>query len=143
MPLNPKLPPGVKLNIEKIRQQMPVADRVATAAPKSWYSNKAKPGHLTFYNLKTIPSQVEDPRANDRPCFRVTKFSNDLEAESSYILNYLPSQNGGYYDCNCPATKFDCRHKSIMREFLNARKENTEYFYCFETRTFKKAEEIE
>lgn len=103
-------------------------------------SYNKKPGKgFTFYKLHTLDKNDTD---KDRPNYRVTKFDEDLNVESSYVMNYMPSANGGYYDCQCPASKFDCRHKAIAKEIEAAGKVDSDAFFCFETRTFKLAEEI-
>lgn len=90
--------------------------------------------NLTYYKLKSIAGTEKN--------YDITKFDEDLEVISSYKMSFLPSNNGGYYDCNCPASKFDCRHKSIMRKILDAGQLDSEKFLCYETNTFKLATEI-
>lgn len=96
----------------------------------------AKPKELTYYKLNLIPGTEKN--------YDITKFDSDLNVMSGpYKMSFIPSKDGrGYYDCNCPASKFDCRHKSIMRAIVDAGQANGDKFYCFETRTFKSAGEI-
>lgn len=115
-----------------------------TRAPQTPSSSGVKQGRyakqqkgFTFYKLHT-KGEVVPNHYN----YTITKFDQDLNVESSYNMTYIPSNNGGYYDCNCPAAKFDCRHKSIQRTILQAGKQDSDKFYCFETGTFKMAEEI-
>ena len=91
-------------------------------------------GKLTFYKLHSVPG-AEKSR-------KITKFDSDLNVESSYFMNYMPSNNGGYFDCQCPASKFDCRHKAIMKTIEEAKQVDGTKFYCFETKTFVNAEDI-
>lgn len=95
-----------------------------------------KPGVFTFYQVRT----VGDPQNKN---MKITKFNSELDVESSYNMNWIPSQNGGYYDCQCPASKFDCRHKGLLKDIELAGMIDSPKFYCFETRTFKSAEEIQ
>lgn len=104
----------------------------SSSAPK----NKKPARGFTFYKLHSLQSD------GARPNYRITKFDEDLNVESSYMMNYMPSSNGGYYDCQCPASKFDCRHKAIQKEIEMADKVDSEQYFCFETRVFKNAEEI-
>lgn len=111
--------------------------RTPTPNASGGYSKYAKKQGFTFYKLDTL-SEVTPGNYN----YRISKFDQDLNVESSYQMTYIPSNNGGYYDCNCPAAKYDCRHKGIKRAILEAGKQDSERFYCFETGTFKAAEEI-
>lgn len=101
------------------------------------YGKYTKPGVYTFYKLRQM-GEVEPSKFN----YQITKFNSDLDIESQYNMTFIPSRDGGYYDCNCPASKFDCRHKSIMRTIRDAGKVDSEHFYCFETKTFKLPTEI-
>lgn len=94
-----------------------------------------KPGVFTFYKLNTVPGADKS--------FKITKFNSDLEVESSYFMNYIPSTNGGYYDCQCPASKFDCRHKAIMKSIVDNGQVDSSKFLCFETKMFKEPTEIQ
>lgn len=119
----------------------PVVDMTPTPKAPSAAGVKqgrySKPQTFSFYKLHT-KSEVVPGKYN----YTITKFDQDLNVESSYAMTYIPSNNGGYYDCNCPAAKFDCRHKGIQRAILQAGKQDSELFYCFEAGTFKRAEEI-
>jgi len=99
-----------------------------------------KPGVFTFYELKTVGQTLP----GNKPNYEITKFDSDLNVESHYNMNYIPSNNGGYYDCNCPgaAKRFDCRHKAISKAIIDADAVNSDRFFCFETKTFKLATEI-
>lgn len=108
----------------------------APAAPKTGGSKYTpKPGVFTFYKLRTSG----EPGAKNRI---ITKFNQDLDVESSYHMNWIESNGGGYYDCQCPASRFDCRHKSIQKDIELAGKLDSDAFFCFETRTFQKMEDI-
>ena len=101
-------------------------------------------GGFTFYKLHSLADTEESGKAaSGNPNYRITKFNEDLNVESSYNMDYFPSSNGGYYDCKCPASKFDCRHKGIMKHIVEAKKVDAPEFFCFETRTFKLAEDIQ
>lgn len=131
------------IDLGKIQSMIPETAAPASPKPASTGGGKkwgAKPGVLTFYKLQTVPDS--SGKTLERPHYRVTKFDSDLNVESSYIMNYMPSNNGGYYDCQCPASKFDCRHKMIQKEIETAGEVDSERFFCFETRVFKRAEEI-
>ena len=137
MPNPTKLPPGFKVDLGAIKAKIPTSQQ-PTAVPtqRGQFRTGAKGNGLTFYKLQTTDTSQR------KPSFRITKLNADLDMVSSYHMNYLPSNNGGYYDCQCPASKFDCRHKQIMQEIVANKKQDTEYLFCFETRTFKKIEEI-
>lgn len=94
-----------------------------------------------YYRVKTIPSEGTQAA---KPNVTITKFTPDLEVESSYTMSFIPSQGaeGGYYDCNCPASKFDCRHKSILKQFEAYGQIDGEKFFCFETKTFHEMNEV-
>lgn len=72
----------------------------------------------------------------------VKKFNPDLELLSEYEVSFIGSPNGGYYDCPCPASKFDCRHKEIIRQVKDRNEIGSERFFCFETKTFHTAETL-
>lgn len=73
----------------------------------------------------------------------ITKFDEDLEALSIYHLSYIEAPNGSYYDCACPASKFDCRHKAIVKEIQDAKMVDSDKFFSFKDRKFYSATEIE
>lgn len=85
----------------------------------------------TYYKVK----HLNDPSLS-KESVQITKFNQDLEVESSYPMNFIENARGGYYDCQCPASKFDCRHKSILKAFQAAGEIDGERFYCFETKNF-------
>lgn len=88
----------------------------------------------TFYKLKT-----NNAAPNART---ITKFDEDLNVLSSYHMTYFDSSQGGYYDCACPASAFNCRHKGIMAE-INARGLlDSDKFFCFETKEVLEATQI-
>lgn len=118
----------------------PAVDMSTPPKSPSQVSGKAyqtKQKELSFYKLNRL-SDVEP----DHPNYRISKFDSDLNVISSYQMTYIPSNNGGYYDCNCPASKFDCRHKAIQRAIIQAGMVDSNKFYCFDAGTFKVAEEI-
>lgn len=92
-----------------------------------------KPEVFTFYKLKS---------AEDSKSYQITKFNSELDVESQYWMNFMPTAQGGYYDCLCPASKFECRHKGIMKTIINSNQVNGDKFLCFETGMFKLATEI-
>ena len=76
---------------------------------------------MALYNLRTNPTQPDLP-------FTITKFTSELEVESSYSV--------GNTVCECPAGhRPKCRH----REMLPALREriDTAWFYCFETKSWE------
>ena len=88
----------------------------------------------TYYKLKTN---------NDAPKARtITKFDSDLDVISSYFMTYIQGSDRGYYDCSCPASKFDCRHKGIMAEIEARGALDSDKFFCFETKELVTAEQI-
>lgn len=93
----------------------------------------------SYYKLKS----VKDDKGNVMENFyEIVKFDEDLNVISSYHMNWIPTKDGGYHDCQCPAAKFDCRHKAIMKEIVAAKKVDTEQFFNFAKRTFHNAQEI-
>lgn len=74
-----------------------------------------------FYKLKSHPGTKN---------FTIQKFDEDLDCISSYPLIYHEAANSHYYDCGCPAAKFDCRHKAIMKEILDDGMVDSEKFFC-------------
>ena len=89
---------------------------------------------LTFYKIK---SSSDAPNAK-----KIIKFDQDLEKISEYNLTYFEGKNGGYYDCNCPASRFDCRHKDILKQFETHNQVDGDKFFCFEAKTWKTPEEL-
>jgi len=134
--------PPNQFDLKKINSMAPPAGvSPPTKQSKPWGQ---KPGIFTFYTLTTAPSNPTLKAPADKPSFYIKKFNADLELESQYVMNFIPSTGGGYYDCTCPgaAKRFDCRHKAIMREITGQGKQDSGEFFCFETRVFKKPEEI-
>lgn len=69
---------------------------------------------MSLYNLKTADGE-----------YRITKFTNDLEVESSYIV----SEN----ECACPAgARPSCRHRQMLPKMLNVGAEDSGMFYDFD-----------
>jgi hypothetical protein len=127
------------IDLDAIKAMQPATP--STPAPQTTKPNKwgPKPGVFTFYRLKQM-AEVEPGKFN----YEITKFDMDLNVESQYAMIFIPSNNGGYYDCNCPgaAKRFDCRHKAIQKAIVDAGEVNSGRFYCFETKTFKRPEEV-
>lgn len=73
---------------------------------------------MTLYNLKT-----------DGDHYRITKFTNDLEVESSYLCSEA--------ECECPAGhRPSCRHRQMLPVLLAGNALNNAVFYDFDTQTF-------
>ena len=71
---------------------------------------------MTLYNLKTDGDQ-----------WRITKFTNDLDVESSYLLSET--------ECECPAgSRPTCRHRQMLPTLIAEGLENTSGFYDFENK---------
>jgi hypothetical protein len=71
---------------------------------------------MTLYNLKTDGDQ-----------WRITKFTNDLDVESSYLLSET--------ECECPAgSKPTCRHRQMLPTLIAEGLENTSGFWDFENK---------
>ena len=69
---------------------------------------------MTLYNLKSSDGQ-----------WRITKFTNDLDVESSYITSLQ--------ECECPAgSRPTCRHRQMLPKMLNVGAEDSAMFYDFE-----------
>ena len=61
---------------------------------------------MALYNLRTDPSG-----------YRITKFTDDLEVESSYLMALGDDPSG--YLCGCPASaRPSCRHRDMIHTFL-------------------------
>ena len=79
---------------------------------KRWKSDMA------LYNLRTA---LDD--------YRITKFTPDLEVESSYIIS--PGSAGGLPECTCPAgTRPTCRHRQMWTSILPL--VDTQFFWDFD-----------
>lgn len=75
---------------------------------------------MILYNLKT-----------EGPDFRITKFDDGLNPESSYLVN--PS------GCECPqGHKSTCRHRKMLGAIQKV--VDTELFYCFDDGTYHEAD---
>ena len=66
---------------------------------------------MTLYNCK---------HAGDE--YRITKFTHDMEVESSYLCSLL--------ECQCPAgVRPTCRHREMLPKFLKRNYVNTEFMF--------------
>lgn len=73
---------------------------------------------MTLYNLKSADGD-----------WRITKFTNDLEPEGSYLVSADA--------CTCPAgVRPTCRHRQMLPKFLAAGAEDSGMFFHFETEQF-------
>lgn len=76
---------------------------------------------MSLYNIKSTPQADQ---------FSVTKFDDDLNPESSYIIT---KGFDGHYGCTCPAAQRTiCRHRSMM-PMLSLRVDSP-WFLDFDTR---------
>jgi hypothetical protein len=74
---------------------------------------------MTLYNLRTDGDQ-----------YRVTKFTNDLKVESSYLIG-RGDRNDVELECDCPAGHhFSCRHRQMFPDLLPI--VGTKWFWNFE-----------
>jgi len=94
----------------------------------------AKATGKTYYKIHSIEGAGKS--------VRVTKFNADIEPESSYVMNHIDNPEGGFYDCQCPASKFDCRHKDILKRIKAADKIDSDLFFCFETKSFHEMKDM-
>lgn len=73
---------------------------------------------MSLYNLKSADGN-----------WRVTKFTNDLEVESSYITSLS--------ECDCPAgSRPTCRHRQMLPKMLEVGAEDSPMFYDFDKDQF-------
>lgn len=73
---------------------------------------------MSLYNLKTADGQ-----------FRITKFTNDLDVESSYLLSES--------ECACPAgSRPTCRHRQMLPKMLEVQAADSGLFYDFDSDKF-------
>ncbi len=94
----------------------------------------AKAPSKAYYRLLTHPAE---------PTGRIVrKYNGDLQMESQYNMMFVPSKSEGFWDCACPASKFDCRHKAIRKSIEDAGELDGRKFFCFEDGSFKTAEEL-
>jgi hypothetical protein len=71
---------------------------------------------MSLYNAKRVPD-----------AYRVTKFTDDLDAESSYITTRD--------SCDCPAGHRDtCRHRQMLPDFIANERVNSEWFLDWDNR---------
>ena len=69
---------------------------------------------MSLYNVKSRNSE-----------YRVTKFDDDLEPESSYVTSEVA--------CDCPAGHRDsCRHRTMLPRFIANSRVNTAWMYDFD-----------
>jgi len=70
---------------------------------------------MTLYNCKI-----------DGDHYRITKFTDDLDVESSYLTSLT--------ECECPAGVRDtCRHRQMLPRFINKSATRGQWFHKFET----------
>ncbi|MFA6244805.1 MAG: hypothetical protein WC655_27925 [Candidatus Hydrogenedentales bacterium] len=70
---------------------------------------------MTLYNIRS-----------DGDEYRITKFTNDLDVESSYLTSHT--------ECQCPAgSRPTCRHRQMLPTMLDAGLLDTGGFYDFES----------
>lgn len=73
---------------------------------------------MALYNLKSSDSQ-----------WRITKFTNDLEVESSYLTSET--------ECACPAgVRPQCRHRQMLPKMLAVGAEDSGMFYDYDKDQF-------
>lgn len=69
---------------------------------------------MSLYNLKSSDGQ-----------WRITKFTNDLDVEASYITSEA--------ECECPAgSRPTCRHRQMLPKMLHVGAEDSGMFYDFD-----------
>ena len=67
---------------------------------------------MSLYNVKTVQDQ-----------YRITKFSDDLDVESSYLTSSIA--------CDCPAGHRDtCRHRKMLSKFEG--RADSPWFYDYD-----------
>lgn len=80
---------------------------------------------MTLYNLKSADGE-----------WRITKFDDDLNVESSYLVSEK--------ECECPAGSRDtCRHRQMLPIMLEAEAQDSALFYDFENKEFYEMAETE
>lgn len=72
----------------------------------------------------------------------IKKFNGDLDLESEYVVSRIEANNGHYYDCNCPAAVFNCRHKKIIAEVQKLGAVDSPKFFNYETMKLLEASEV-
>lgn len=74
---------------------------------------------MSLYNLKS----TADPKV-----FSITKFDEDLNHESTYLVSK--------HSCNCPAGENDkrCRHQKMLPQFIAGKtiRTDTSWYYDFD-----------
>lgn len=74
---------------------------------------------MILYNIKSDDS----PNGSNVVSYRITKFDEDLNPESSYLVSPIV--------CECPAGVRDtCRHRKMLPLMLD--RVDTAWFYCFD-----------
>lgn len=69
---------------------------------------------MSLYNLRTSDGS-----------YRITKFSNDLDVEASYLVSLT--------ECECPAGhRPSCRHRQMLPKMLAVGADDQPMFYDFE-----------
>ncbi len=78
---------------------------------------------MTLYNLRTA---LDD--------YRITKFTPDLNVESSYLISNTFDESGQpQLLCECPAgVRPWCRHRQMLPELLSRNMLDSELFWDFE-----------
>lgn len=72
---------------------------------------------MTLYNCKQVASGET---------YVITKFTEDMDVESSYVTTYRT--------CECPAgQRFNCRHREMLPMFIAKQATHGEMFYNFLT----------
>lgn len=89
---------------------------------------------MAFKKEKSYYRIVKHPTVEN--ALVVKKFDADVNFQGEYNLTHHESNNGGYYDCDCPASKFDCRHKEILRQIKDRGEIGGSRFFCYDTKTF-------
>ena len=91
------------------------------------------------YKKSTDPEfyKITVPLPTQPKTVKIIKFDCDLDATSIYNMNWIETKDGGYHDCQCPASKFDCRHKGILKTIEDAGMISSEKFYCHQAPTNK------
>jgi hypothetical protein len=89
------------------------------------------------YKKSTAPEYYKLSSHPGNENLTIKKFDEELDCTSIYHMIFIESKDGGYYDCQCPASKFDCRHKGIMKTIKDAEMINSSKFYCHQAPTAK------
>ena len=80
---------------------------------------------MTLYNIKSTSSG-----------YRITKFDNDLNPESSYLVSLS--------ECECPqGSRPTCRHRKMLPGFIDKWRVDTNWFYDYERQSWQQFGEPE